>query len=65
MNKKKAIICTALLYIVAILAVYASIFLVKNDELNINLFRVISPWIVGAWMGEKIKRFYYWLIESK
>lgn len=59
MDKKKAVICTVLLSIV-VLGVFVATLLIKSDY-GFNLYDIISPWICGAWMGEKIRTFYRWL----
>lgn len=58
MNTKKKIICTVLFGVV-ILAVWVSTFFIENEYFS--LYELIAPWICGAWMGERVIKFYEWL----
>ena len=62
MNKKKAVICSTLLSVI-LFAVFVATLLIKSHY-GFTLFDVIAPCIVGAYMGEKIKKFYNWLIKE-
>lgn len=65
MDKKKAIVCSALLFII-MSAVFVASFLVKNGD-GISLYEFISPILfpiaIGSWVGECVKKFYNWLTK--
>ena len=61
MNKKKAVVCSILLSVV-LFAIFVATLLIKSHY-GFTLFDVIAPCIVGAYMGEKIKKFYNWLLK--
>lgn len=62
MSKRKATICTVLLtfvvYVVAIM-----LYQVKVPN-GLNLFRSISMFLLGWFIGGKIIDFYYWLLRK-
>ena len=61
MSNKKAIICTALLYIIAS-AVYMITLGCKFDvERKVSLFNIVSPVICVWFMCDKTMQFYHWL----
>ena len=61
MNKKKAVICSILLSII-LFVVFVAMYLIKSHY-GFTLYDVISPCIVGAWAGTKVKQFYNWLLK--
>lgn len=62
MEKKKAIICTALLVIVIVAVLTASHF-IKGEETGISLYGIIMS-AMGYWyIGERIEKFYKWLMN--
>lgn len=61
MNKKKAVICSILLGVV-LFAIFVATLLIEG-RYGFTLFDVIAPWIAGVYMGEKIKKFYNWLLK--
>jgi len=69
MDKKKAIVCSALLFII-LSAVFVASILVKNGD-GISFYEFISPIIstivfpiiIGGWVGECVKKFYNWLTK--
>lgn len=61
MSKNKAIICTVLFGII-IIAIFITSMLIESKYGN-TPYEIFSPFIVGAWMGGKIKAFYNWLIK--
>jgi hypothetical protein len=62
MEKKKAMVCTALLVIVIVAVLTASHF-VKGEETGISLYGIIMS-AMGYWyIGERIEKFYKWLME--
>lgn len=63
MNKKKAVICTTL-FSVVMLAMYVSMFFIKNKS-GVGLWQPATCCITGLWMGERIKKFYDWLIKEE
>ena len=62
MEKKKAIVCTALLVVVIVVALTASHF-VKGEEIGISLYNIVMS-AMGYWyIGERIDKFYKWLMD--
>lgn len=62
MEKKKAIVCTALLVIVIVAVLTASHF-IKGEETGISLYGIIMS-AMGYWyIGERIEKFYKWLMN--
>ena len=62
MNKKKAVICT-ILFAIIVISVTIALMLVKPYGGEISLFHAFSPAIVGAWIADRIKKFYKWLTK--
>lgn len=62
MNTKKAYVCT-IFFSIVMLAIYASMFFIKNKS-GVGLWQPMTCCITGLWMGERIKKFYYWLIKE-
>lgn len=62
MEKKKAIVCTALLVVVIVVALTASHF-VRGEETGINLYNIIMSAMGYCYIGERIEKFYKWLME--
>ena len=67
MNKKKAKVCTILLIIVVFGLLFLSCFLRFDGDYphNPNLFNIITAFIAGSWLGEKISMFHKWLLEKE
>jgi hypothetical protein len=63
MSKKKAKVCTILLIIVVFGLLFLSCFLGFDGEPN--LFNIITSFIAGSWLGEKVYMFYNWLLEKE
>lgn len=62
MEKKKAIVCTALLVVVITVALIASFF-IKGEETGISLHGLIIS-AMGYWyICERIRDFYDWLMH--
>lgn len=61
MSKWKARICTALLVIVMAVVLTGSFF-VKNVY-GVTLYQIIIGAIAYAWIGDRIEKFYQWLIK--
>lgn len=61
MDKKKAIICT-ILFSVIVMAIFIASVLIEN-KYGDTPYDILSPCIVGVWMGGKITAFYNWLIK--
>ena len=59
MNKKKSIICTAMLFVIVYTAIMASMYFKAFGDTT--YFELLSPFIVGAFAGEKVRKFYFWL----
>lgn len=59
MSKIKAIMCTALLYVVILALLIVT--LCVDGVYEINLFHFISSFIVGMYIGDKCFEFYKWL----
>ena len=62
MDKKKAIICTVLFGTI-VFGTFISTFLIKS-KYGFSIFDVISPCICGVWSGEKVRKFYIWLLNQ-
>lgn len=63
MNKKKSIVCTTLFAII-IISVYVSTMFIKS-HFGFSLYEVVAPIICGLWIGERIKKFYSWLMTEE
>lgn len=63
MIKKKAIICTILFAIILIGSYIGTIFIKSN--FGFSLYEIVTPSICSFWIAERIKKFYYWLIEKE
>ena len=61
MSKWKARLCTALLVLVLTIVLTASFF-VKNCY-GITLYQIIIGAIGYLWIGERIEKFYKWLLK--
>lgn len=61
MSKWKARLCTALLVLVLAIVLTASFF-VKNYY-GITLYQIIISAIAYLWIGERIEKFYKWLLK--
>lgn len=62
MSKLKAIICTILLFIVIFALLFVTNFICgAHGE---NLFRFITAWITGMYLGDKCSDFYEWLLRK-
>lgn len=62
MDKKKAVICTAL-YVVVLTVVLTVSSFVKNEEIGIDLYNLIIYAIAYMSIGDSVTRFYNWLKE--
>lgn len=60
MDKKKAIVYTILFAIIIISITTAMIF-IKPHGSEISLLHAFSPFFVGLWIGDIIKKFYKWV----
>lgn len=67
MSKKKAKVCTILFVIVVYGLLFLSCFLRFNGDnpSNPSLFNIITAFISGSWLAEKIYAFYEWLLEKE
>ena len=63
MSKKKCMICAGLLYVIMIIAFFASKYLIKNDD-GLALYDLLSPLICGLWIWGQVEKFYYWLLKD-
>lgn len=62
MEKKKAIVCTALYSVVIVSALTGSVF-IKNEELGIGLYQLIMYAIANVCIANSIKKFYDWMMH--
>jgi hypothetical protein len=62
MNKKKALVCTILFTIVLFVLIHCT-FMIKNHWGD-SLYSLISSCICWVWIGERIVKFYDWLIKG-
>ena len=61
MSNKKAIICTALLFIIVSAVYIITLVCMFDVERKVSLFNIVSPLICGWFMGDKTMQFYRWL----
>lgn len=59
MNKKKATICSGMLYLILALVYFSLYFLTKEV-----LFNCVVPFICGLWNVEQAEKFYNWLLKG-
>ena len=62
MSRKKASICTVLLSLVIIGII---ITLIAIGEKGATLFHLITAFITGTWLVDRLEDFYNWLREDK
>jgi hypothetical protein len=62
MSKWKARLCTALLVIVLTIALTASFFV--KSYYGFSLYQLILGAIGYLWIGERIEKFYKWLLKE-
>ena len=63
MTKKKAVICT-IMFAIMVVGTCIALMFVKPYESEISLFHFFCPCIVGNWIGERINKFYDWLMKN-
>jgi hypothetical protein len=61
MNKWKARLCTALLVLVLTIVLTASLFV--KSYYGFSLYQLILGAIGYLWIGERIEKFYKWLLK--
>ena len=66
MNKRKAIVCTALLTVIMFALYFASVFIENSNGVTLYEFRrlVSFPWLCGRYVGKLTIRFFKWLIKD-
>ena len=62
MENKKAIVCTVLLTIVMISVLIVAYF-IEGEKTGINLHCLLMYTFGIWWLGERIEKFYKWLIN--
>lgn len=63
MSKTKAFICLALLMVVIVVLIFVTTFI--EAKYNVPLYRFITSWITGMYLGDKLFDFYKWLRTDK
>ena len=58
MKKSKKIICTILFTVILYVVLIATYF-IKSEYFS--LYELIAPWICGAWIYDRVMKFYNWL----
>ena len=62
MNRKKANLCTALLFLVIVGII---ITLLAIGEKGVILFRLATAFVTGIWLADRLEDFRNWLREDK